>query len=104
MELDGLNIHILINRYTCCCYNQIANFCFLSPIQLVISDISSVILMSFLILLVANLLHPVGCPTVKLFLYSNMGHGSSCGSTMPVLFTWMNPNYVTWMNFLDSII
>ncbi len=54
-----------------------------------------------MILFVTDFPHPSGGLAVKLFLNGDMGHGCSGCGTMPMLFTWWNPNHVTRMNFLE---
>src|SRR5437879_10872787 len=42
------------------------------------------------VLIVADLLHPVGGLSVELFLNCDVGHGGSCGGAVPVLLTRRN--------------
>ena len=53
------------------------------------------------VLFVADLFHPVGGFTVRLFLKGDMGHGRGRGSAMPVFQTRRDPDNVTLPYFLD---
>ncbi|MDB9514838.1 hypothetical protein PN499_26910 [Kamptonema animale CS-326] len=54
-----------------------------------------------LVLFIADLLHPVHGLAVELFLNGNVCHGCGWCSTMPMLLTWREPDYVPWSNLLD---
>jgi hypothetical protein len=56
---------------------------------------------SALILFAADLLHPVDCFAVKLFLNGDMAHRRSWTGAVPVLLAGRNPDHIARPNFLD---
>ena len=56
---------------------------------------------SRLILLIADLLHPVDYRTVQRFLNGDMRHRRRRGRAMPMLLTGRKPDHIAWPDFLD---
>src|SRR5436305_1785145 len=56
----------------------------------------------FLILLVADLFHPVDDLAVLLFLNGNMRHGSGGGGAVPVLLARREPDHITGADLLNQ--
>jgi len=54
-----------------------------------------------MILLVADLFHPVDSFAVELFLNGDVRHARGSRRTVPMLLTRREPDHVTGMNFLD---
>jgi hypothetical protein len=67
----------------------------------VFSQQRQLLLMSGLVLLVADLLHPVDDLAVELFLNGDMGHGRGRHGAMPMLLTRRASDHVTRSNHLD---
>jgi hypothetical protein len=57
-----------------------------------------------MVLFIADLFHPISRLPIELFLDGYMSHGCSCSCAMPMLFTWWNPDYITWMDFFFGTI
>src|SRR5688500_14894252 len=62
---------------------------------------SILLLLSALILFVADLFQPVGRLAVELFHNGDVGHGRGWCSPVPMLFTRWEPDHVTRPNFLN---
>src|SRR2546422_3322558 len=53
------------------------------------------------VLFVADFFHPVGGLAVEPFLNGDVRHRRGCLRSMPMLFTGLDRDHITWSNFLD---
>jgi hypothetical protein len=56
---------------------------------------------SALVLVVADLFHPIDVLAAELFLNGDMAHGCRCCGAVPVLFAGRKPNDIAGPNFFD---
>ena len=56
---------------------------------------------SLFVLLVGNMLQPVDCPSIELFLDGDVRHGGGWRPSVPVLFARREPDHVAGTDFLD---
>jgi hypothetical protein len=71
------------------------------PSMLLLMSGSFLDVTSGLVLLVADLFHPVNRFAVELLLNGDLRHGSGCCGAVAVLLTRLEPDHVTRPNFLD---